>query len=376
MTVREPDIVDDATRAEAERLAALDTSLTTRRRSVRERLWFLRPAGLTVANVLVFVLVSFFLVQLIPGDPVVSATGGRLSGAELEQARESYGLTGSWIQQLGTYLTQLAHLDFGTSIATGRPVAQDLATRVPATLELVFWGLLLASSVSLVTAHFIVTQRRNRFAKLLTAYARSAGALPEYVIGIAFLFVFYAELHWAPAPSGRLDPLLIAPPTVTNFPMVDALIAGDPAAFASYAQHLVLPVVVMVVAHSPLLIKMLIVNLDQAIDDPATRFRVASGASRRTVLASIYRRALPSAVATLGMLFGLFLGGAVVLESLFGLGGLGQYAVDAVNASDVFALRSFLLVTAAMCLVIYLVTDIVTMLLDSRRRAGVAGKDA
>ncbi len=158
--------------------------------------------------------------------------------------------------------------------------------------------------------------------------------------------------------------------------MVDALIAGDPAAFASYAQHLVLPVVVMVVAHSPLLIKMLIVNLDQAIDDPATRFRVASGASRRTVLASIYRRALPSAVATLGMLFGLFLGGAVVLESLFGLGGLGQYAVDAVNASDVFALRSFLLVTAAMCLVIYLVTDIVTMLLDSRRRAGVAGKDA
>jgi ABC-type dipeptide/oligopeptide/nickel transport system permease component len=376
MTVREPDIVDDATRAEAERLAALDTSLTTRRRGVRERLWFLRPAGLTVVNVLVFVLVSFFLVQLIPGDPVVSATGGRLSGAELEQARESYGLTGSWIQQLGTYLTQLAHLDFGTSIATGRPVAQDLATRVPATLELVFWGLLLASAVSLVTAHFIVTHRSNRFAKVLTAYARSAGALPEYVIGIAFLFVFYAELHWAPAPSGRLDPLLIAPPTVTNFPMVDALIAGDPAALSSYAQHLVLPVVVMVVAHSPLLIKMLIVNLDQAIDDPATRFRVASGASRRTVLASIYRRALPSAVATLGMLFGLFLGGAVVLESLFGLGGLGQYAVDAVNASDVFALRSFLLVTAAMCLVIYLVTDIVTMLLDSRRRAGVAGKDA
>jgi ABC-type dipeptide/oligopeptide/nickel transport system permease component len=376
MTVREPDVADDATRAEAERLAALDTALTSRRPSVRERLWFLRPIVLTAANVLVFVLVSFFLVQLIPGDPVVSATGGRLSGAELEAARASYGLTGSWIEQLGRYLVQLAHLDLGTSIATGRPVAQDLATRVPATLELVTWGLLFASIVSLVVAHFIVTHRRNRFARLLTAYARSAGALPEYVIGIAFLFVFYAELHWSPAPSGRLDPLLIAPPTVTNFPMVDALLAGDAAAFGSYAEHLALPVLVMVVAHSPLLIKMLIVNLDQAIDDPATRFRVASGASRRTVLASIYRRALPSAVATLGMLFGLFLGGAVVLESLFGLGGLGQYAVDAVNASDVFALRSFLLVTAAMCLVIYLLTDIVTMLLDSRRRSGVAGKDA
>lgn len=376
MTVREPDVVDDDTRAEAERLAALDTSVASTRRSPAAALWFVRPAVLTVVNILVFVLVAFFLVKLIPGDPVVSATGGRLTGSALEAARESYGLTGTWIQQLGTYLGQLAHFDLGTSIATGRPVAQDFATRIPATLELVLFGLLFACIVSLLAAHFIVTHRRNRFAGILTSYARSAGALPEYVIGIAFLFVFYAVLHIAPAPSGRLDPILIAPPVVTNFPLLDSLLAGDGEAFSSYVAHLALPVIVMVVAHSPLLIKMLILSLDEAIDDPATKFRVASGASRRTVLASVYRRALPSAVATLGMLFGLFLGGAVVLESLFGLGGLGQYAVDAVNSSDVFALRSFLVVVAAMCLVIYLVTDIVTMLLDSRRRPGVAGKDA
>ncbi|PZE76590.1 ABC transporter permease [Curtobacterium sp. MCBD17_019] len=376
MTVSEADTVDTTTHAEAARLAALDTALTARPRSLRERTWWLRPIALTAVNIVVFVFVAFFLVTLIPGDPVVAATGGRLSGKALEAARASYGLTGSWVTQLGTYLGQLAHLDLGTSISTGRPVVRDFATRIPATLELVTWGLLLACAVSLALAHFIVTHRTNRIARVLTSYARSAGALPEYVIGIAFLFVFYAELHWAPAPSGRIAPLLIAPPAVTNFPMIDALIAGDTAAFLSYAGHLALPVIVMVVAHSPLLIKMLIINLDDAIDDPATRFRIASGASRRTVLASVYRRALPSAVATLGMMFGLFLGGAVVLESLFGLGGLGQYAVDAVNSSDVFALRSFLLVVAAMCLTIYLVTDLLTMLLDSRRRAGVAGKDA
>lgn len=375
MTVTDPDTLDQ-TRAEAERLAALDTSVVKQRKSPLAGLWFVRPVLLTVVNLAVFVLVAFFLVKLIPGDPVVSATGGRLTGEALEAARASYGLTGSWIQQLGTYLGQLVHLDLGTSIATGRPVSQDFATRIPATLELVFSGLFFACVFSLIASHFIVTHRSNRFSKILTSYARSAGALPEYVIGIAFLFVFYAVLHWSPAPSGRLDPILIAPKSVTNFPMLDALIDGDTTAFQSYAAHLVLPVVVMVVAHSPLLIKMLILNLDQAIDDPATKFRVASGASRRTILASVYRRALPSAVATLGMLFGLLLGGAVVLESLFGLGGLGQYAVDAVNSSDVFALRSFLVVVAAMCLVIYLITDIVTMLLDSRRRPGVAGKDA
>jgi ABC-type dipeptide/oligopeptide/nickel transport system permease component len=375
MTVIESGALTDV-RAEAERLAALDTSLTPVRRSIRDRLWFVRPIVQTVVNFLVFVLVAFFLVKLIPGDPVVAATGGRLSGHALEEARASYGLTGPWWQQLGTYLAQLAHFDLGTSIASGRPVAEDLATRIPATLEFVVCGLVLACAFALVLSYFIVTHRSSRLAAVLSSYARSAGALPEYVIGIGLLFFFYAELHLAPAPSGRLDPILMAPPHVTGFPMLDSIIAGNTADLASYASHLVLPVIVLVLADSPILIKQLILGLDEAIDDPATKFRIASGASRRTVLASIYRRALPSAVATLGMLFGFLLGGAVVLESLFSLGGLGQYAVDAVNASDVFALRSFLVVVAGMCLVVYLLTDLVTMLLDSRRRSHVAGKDA
>ena len=124
----------------------------------------------------------------------------------------------------------------------------------------------------------------------------------------------------------------------------------------------------MVVSHTAVLVKSLILALDTEIDNPATRFRIASGAPRRIVIASVYRRALPSAVAMLGMIFGLLLGGAVVLESLFGLGGLGQYAVDAVRASDVFALRSFLVVIAGLCLIVYFLTEVATGLLDSRRR--------
>ncbi|WP_208856937.1 ABC transporter permease [Rathayibacter oskolensis] len=328
---------------------------------------------MTLANLTAFVVVAFFLVQLIPGDPVVTATGGRLTGAELEAARATYGLDRPWPEQFVAYLGQLVSLDLGTSIATGRPVADDFAARIPATLELVLSGLVLACVVAVLLSHYVVTHRATRTARVLTSYARSAGALPEYVIGIAFLFVFYAVLHWAPAPTGRLDPALISPPRTTGFPVLDALIAGDVAAAQSGVAHLVLPVIVMVVAHTPILMKTLIVGLDAAIDDPATRFRIASGAPRRSVLASIYRRALPTAVPMLGMLFGLLLGGAVVLEALFGLGGLGQYAVDAVNSSDVFALRSFLVVTAAMCLAIYLLSDIGVGLLDPRRRSVANG---
>ncbi|WP_168701839.1 ABC transporter permease [Gordonia paraffinivorans] len=330
--------------------------------------WVGRAAGRAIVNFLIFVVAAFFLVQLIPGDPLVSSSGGRLSGEALEKAREVYGLNGSLASQFWSYLTSLFSFDLGESIATGRPVAEDMATRIPATLELIGTGLFFACLVALPMSYFVVTKPTNRLSKVLRSYASSAGAIPEYVVGILFLFVFFATLAWVPAPSGRLDPILMPPAEVTGFPILDAFIAGDAEAANSYISHLILPVAVMVVSHTAILVKSLILALDTEIDNPATRFRIASGAPRRIVIASVYRRALPSAVAMLGMIFGLLLGGAVVLESLFGLGGLGQYAVDAVRASDVFALRSFLVVIAGLCLIVYFLTEVATGLLDSRRR--------
>lgn len=331
--------------------------------------WYVRSALVTISNFLIFVVVAFLLVRLVPGDPVVAATQGRVQGEALEAARERLGLTGSLWDQFLSYLGQLVTLDLGTSIATGRPVVDDLVTRLPATLELVACGLGASMVTALLLSHFCVMHRASRMSKLLTSYARSAGAFPEYVIAIFLLFFFYAVLAWVPAPSGRLGALLTPPPGVTNFPMLDAVLAGDMRALSSYAAHLVLPVITMVLAHTAVLMQTLISSLDDAIDAPSTRFRIASGASSVTVLLSIYRRALPAAVAMLGMLFGAFLGGAVVLEALFGLGGLGQYAVDAVQASDIFALRSFLLVTAGVCLIIYFFIDVVTALIDPRRQS-------
>lgn len=331
--------------------------------------WWLRPMGQFFVSLAAVIVVAFLLVKLIPGDPVVIATNGRVSGEELEAARSNLGLDDPWLVQFGNYIGQLVQFNLGTSISTGRPILPELATRVPATLELVLAGLFFAIIATVFLSYLVVSRPTWLVSRSLRTYARSAGAIPEYVVGIAFLFVFYAVLRWAPAPSGRLDPLLTSPPFVTGFPVLDALIVGDTPAAASYMEHLVLPVFVMVVAHTALLMKSLVLSLDDAVDDPATRFRIASGARRSLVVASIFRRAAPPAIAMLGMVFGVLLGGAVVLESLFGLGGLGQFAVDAVNSSDVYALRSFLIVAAAICLFVYMLADILTMVVDPRRRA-------
>ncbi|MEO9323520.1 ABC transporter permease [Nocardioides sp. C4-1] len=344
--------------------------------AVRALVGAARFLGRWLASTAVFAVAAFFIVKLIPGDPVEIATGGRLSDEAAQAARGQLGLDDPWTTQLGHYLADLARLDLGTSISTNRPVADDLADRLPTTLQLILLGLGLAVAFALVLSWFVVSRPRNPVSRLMSTYARSAGALPEYVLGVVFVFVFYAQLQWAAAPSGALDPILLPPDPITHVPLLDALLAGRPEVFRSYVDHLVLPLVVLVVAHTAILMKTLIGSLDAAIDEPSTRFRIASGAPYRTIVASIYRRALPPLVVMIGMLFGLFLSGAVVIEALFGLGGLGQYAVSAVTSADVFALRSFLVVVAALSMGVFLLADLVNSIIDPRRQTGIQREEA
>jgi ABC-type dipeptide/oligopeptide/nickel transport system permease component len=135
----------------------------------------------------------------------------------------------------------------------------------------------------------------------------------------------------------------------------------------------VLPIAVLVVAQSALLTKVLVSGLREATTAAPTRFRIASGAPRRTVVLSMYRRAAPPAVTIVGQMTGNLVGGAVIIEALFGLGGMGQYAVDAINSKDIVAIQGFLIVISVLTLLVFLLIDVATMALDCRRRPGAAG---
>ncbi|MFT4087691.1 MAG: ABC transporter permease [Gordonia sp. (in: high G+C Gram-positive bacteria)] len=335
-----------------------------------QRWWIMRVLALPV-HLLAFAIAAFFLVAAIPGDPVVALTGGQVTKANYAAIQHSLGLDQGLFSQLLHFLNNLLHLDFGTSIASGRSVASEFATRVPATVELALMGIVGVTVASLGGALLVITRPRNIISRLLRVYARTAGALPEYCLAVAGIFVFYATLHWAPAPLGRLSPTLAAPSPITHFPFLDALLSADGPVIASEAAHLALPVIVLVIANSPVVLRLLVHQLEVAVEDPATRFRAAAGASWLMVTVSMYRRALPGTVTMLGAVFGYLLGGAVVMEALFGLGGMGQYAVDSVNSADVVAMRSFLMVVAALSLTVFLLVDITNMVLDPRRRPGV-----
>jgi len=322
----------------------------------------------------VFATAAFFLVRVVPGDPVlatVDATQG-LTQEQYDAAAAALGLDGSIWSQLGNFWVGVLQGDLGSSSVTGRPVASEIWSRLPSTLELVALGLGGAILLSLILAVVVLTSRNAVVLRVVRQYAKMAGAIPDFCVGVLGIVLLYTMLHIVPAPLGRVDPGTSLP-LVTGFPVLDSLLTVRFDALTQQVAHLALPWLVLVLTYTPTIWRQLLLGLDEQAAAAPTLFRIASGATRPAIYASILRRACAGAVVMVGALFGGLVGGVVVLEQLFSLGGVGQFAIDSVDSVDFLALQGFLVAIAAVCLIAFLVVDLVNMLLDPRRRPGAGG---
>lgn len=340
---------------------------------IRGQRWWLGRIAVLPLHLFVFVIATFILVRAMPADPARSMLGQNFTEEGYLEMKAELGLDGSIWSQLGGYLNDLAHFDLGRSLFTNRTVTSELMIRLPATIEIAVLALIGAVIFGVAISYFGALYPRRLIGRICRGYGAIAGAVPEYVLAVAFIFLFYTVLHLVPAPIGRLSAGIATPPQITGFPMLDSLLSGNFAAFWDMGMHLALPVFVMAISQAALLVKLLVEGLDEAFSAGPTRFRVSTGASRQMVLWSAYRRAAPAAVTMTGIMFGNVLGGTIIMESLFGLNGLGLYSVDAVTSGDFVALQGFLLVVAAVSIVVFLLLDLLNMVLDPRKRSGIAG---
>lgn len=350
--------------------------MTAVRSFFARRRWWLGRVAVLPLHLLVFAVAAFFLVRAIPGDPAREVVGPEATEADYLATKAQLGLDGSLWTQLMSYLGKLLHFDLGNAIMSGRPVVTDIADRLPGTLELAGIAFTFLVAITLALSAIVVARPRSIAARAVRGYAQAAGAVPEFVVGVVGIFLFYATLQVVPAPSGRVRPGLTEPEPLTSLPLLDAILRGDTVVVSSMISHLLLPIAVLVVSVSPILLKQLLTALDSSLKAGPTLFKIATGSARKYVYASAYRRALPPTVSLFGMVFGSLLGGAVILETLFGLGGMGTYAVQAVAATDLVALQGFLLVVAAISLLVFLGVDLINMLLDPRRKPGRQGSES
>ena len=336
-------------------------SLGVKSRRVLNRLLQAVP---TIFGILV---VCFLLTRALPGDPAAYFAGDMADEASIEQVRENLGLNQSMPMQFVGYVSDLAQGDLGVAISTGQTVTQELAKRLPASLELTLAALLL-SLVIAIPLGVLAATRPNTWVDHLCRFLVTAGvSLPTFFTGLALLYVFYYLLGWAPPPIGRLDMMFLPPETVTGFYTIDSLIAGDWALFTASLAQMALPVITLALFTLAPIARMTRAAMLQTLASDYVRTARAAGLSGRRVLVTYaFRNALLPVVTTLGMVFSFVLGANVLVEKVFAWPGIGSFAVEALVVSDYAAVQGFVLSMALLFVSLNLLIDLAYTLIDPR----------
>jgi peptide/nickel transport system permease protein len=318
-------------------------------------------------NLLGVVVITFLLTRALPGDPAAYFAGAAATPEAVDQVRVKLGLDKPLPEQFLRYLGDLANGNLGASLTTGQPVATEIVTRMPASLELVFCALLLACSIALPLG-IAAASRPNSWIDHLCRVITTAGvSLPTFFTGLLLAYVFYFLLGWAPSPLGRLDPVFSPPPLVTGFYLIDAALAADGATWWAAAKQLVLPTVTMALFVLAPIARMTRASMLGVLGSDFVRTARANGLSAATVLlAYALRNALLPVVTTLGMVFGFMLGSSVIVEKVFAWPGVGSYAIEALAASDYAPIQGFVLTMGVLFVLLNLLVDLMYVLIDPR----------
>lgn len=336
-------------------------SLAPKARKVGMRLLQSIP---TVFGILV---VCFLLTRALPGDPAAYFAGPMADAESIEQVRRNLGLDKPLPVQFVNYLTDLATGNLGMAISTGQPVVDELARRLPASLELTLGALLLSFLIA-VPLGVMAATRPNTWVDHLCRLLVTAGvSLPTFFTGLALMYVFYYLLGWAPAPMGRIDFMYLPPDRITGFYTIDTLIAGDWDTFRAAVAQMILPLTTLALFTLAPIARMTRASMLQTLGSEFIRSARAAGLSgRRVLITYAFRNALLPVVTTLGMVFSFLLGANVLVEKVFAWPGIGSFAVEALVVSDYAAVQGFVLSMALLFVLLNLIIDVIYTLIDPR----------
>ena len=317
-----------------------------------------------VPTLLGVVAITFVISHVIPADPVRLIAGDTATPEQVETLRRQLGFDRPVPVQLALYLKRLATGDMGQSLFTSRPVLDDLVGRLPATIELTLVAMLFTVGLG-IPLGVISALRRNSLLDHIVRFVTVSGlAIATFWLGIILQLAFAMELGWLPL-GGRIDGF--PPPTVTGLYLVDALIDGDLKIFLDALLHVVLPALALGFPALATVVRFTRSGVLDVIHSPFVLYERAMGFPPALVVWKyVLRNALISTVTQIGLLFGLLLAGAVVVEAVFDWPGLGAYAVNSIVMSDYNAVLGFTVWAGAIYIMVNLMVDLALMFVDPR----------
>ncbi len=333
------------------------------------RFFVSRLATVAVMAVLA-TLVIFLIANTVPGDPVLAQLGDIAASdpAVVAVWRAKYGLDLPLWERYFVFLRGLAQGDLGISIASRRPVLDDIRDFAPATLELATISFVLALLVGIPLGIVAAVKRDSWVDHLARLVSLLGVASPTFWLAFIMLAVFYGALEWAPGP-GRMDPISLPPADGTGFLLWDTARIGDWDAFRDAAAHLVLPSIVLAAATLGLITRTTRASMLENLRQDYVRMARAKGLRERAlVVGHVLPNALIPIVTLGGLAYANLLTGAVMTETVFSWPGLGRYTFSSAATLDFPAIMGITLVVALVYLVINLLIDVSYAMLDPRVR--------
>jgi ABC-type dipeptide/oligopeptide/nickel transport system permease component len=288
--------------------------------------------------VLVVLVVVFFAIRL-SGDPVSLMLADYATQQQRQELTHALGLDQPLPVQFGIYLLNLAHGDFGTSVVYNQPASSVVAQALPATAELTVLAITLATLVGIMTGVISGLAEGSLLDRALLTLGVVGQALPSFWLGLMLILLFAVNLHWLPT-SG-----------------------------IGTWQHLVLPTVTLAAFLYPQIALLTRAVLIEVMHEQFVTTARAKGLTPRVVVVRhALRNSLNPVVTSIGLNFGLLLGGAVITETVFAWPGVGQLGIKAIFSRDLPMVSACVFVLAVAIIVCNLLADLLNAVLDPRIR--------
>lgn len=307
------------------------------------RLLLAIPALLGVAAIV------FLLMRAVPGDVVTNLVGlqGNVTPERLAELRRMFGLDLPVHVQFREWLFAALQGDLGSSLRTGRPITTDLFLRFPVTLELTILSMLIAVAIAVPLGVLAALKRGSWIDYATSVFALLGLSIPGFFLGILLILLFSLRLGWLP-PAGYV-------------PFVEAPLQN--------LRHMVLPATSLGLILAAATTRIVRSTMLEVLSRDYVRTARAKGLGERTV---IYRHALRNTlipvVTVVGLQFGALLGGAVIIEHVFSLPGVGRFALEGINLRDYPVVQGAVLLVAATFIAVNLLVDVLYSLIDPRVR--------
>lgn len=326
-----------------------------------------------VASIFGASVLGFIFLRLLPANPTRLLLGPLASPAAVRALRLQMGLNRSVPVQYWDYISQFFRGSWGYSYIYGRTVRELIASRLPASLELELCAFAIALFFTLLLA-LLTTYRPHRFLSGLTrGLALFGQSTPVFWLALVSLVVFVSWLKILPGPNGQLSAGITPPPVTTGMVLIDSLLAGDLTAFWNACEHLVLPAVVLSLPSFGFLVRLLRANLLDVAHEPFLLVARGRGLSRWKTYSrhALPNAALPTLTAS-GLLLAQMLAGSVFVETIFNWPGVGALVVNSVSNEDYSVVQAFVLLSACAYVVLNVLIDLLSGVLDPRVRRRAA----